>query len=188
MNPQLPRRRLAALPLLLIPLVIGGVALQLKQPPSVHRSDLPLPPPEADYYLRGAELSSMDAEGRLLYRVKAATVLHYPDQSIDLQEVSVDYLNGPWTLTAAHGRIPPGEHSLSLSGEVRMQGTLSMTGETVQLQTDHITIAFAQKQIETDARVNMSSPTIQATAQGMRTDLQGQELKLLADVRVRYEP
>lgn len=188
MNPSLPRRRLAALPLLLIPLILLGVGLQLQKRPAIESADLPRPPPEADYYLRGAELSSMGADGQLLYRVKAGTVLHYPDRSIELDEVSVDYLNGPWTLTAASGRIPPGEQTLSLSGNVFMQGTLDTTREQVELRTDRITIAFEQRTIQTDARVRMSSPTIQATATGMQTDLAGQELRLLADVEVRYEP
>ena len=179
--------RLAAIPLLLIPLILVVVATQLRKPPQDRSEDIPLPPPEADYYLRGAELSSMDENGKLIYRVHAGDVLHYPDQSISLADVSVNYLNGPWTLTAESGYLPPGEQTLQLTGDVRMHGTLR-TGDTVRLQTPSMLIAFADKRIETDAPVQMNSDEVEANATGMRTDLNGQELKLLSDVRVRYDP
>lgn len=179
--------RLAAIPLLLIPLILLVVASQLRQPAERPLQDLPQPPPEADYYLRGAELSSMDDDGQLLYRVQAAGVLHYPDQSVRLDTVEVTYLNGPWTLTADAGFLPPGEQDLQLSGNVTMRGTLR-TGEPVELRTPDILIAFEHKRIETDATVHMSSTAVEATATGLRTDLSGQELKLLNNVTVRYEP
>ncbi len=187
MNRNLPRSPLAILPLLLIPLILLVVADQLQRAPATPRAQAPQPPPEADYYLREAELSTMDAAGNLLYRVNAGNVLHYPDQSISLDQVAVDYLNGPWTLSAETGSIPAGVQTLLLSGNVKMNGTLSM-GEDVQVSTSHIKIEFAQKRIETDAIVRMNSKTIAATATGLRTDLAGREIHLLSKVKVRYEP
>ncbi|MGJ8669770.1 MAG: LPS export ABC transporter periplasmic protein LptC [Oceanococcus sp.] len=176
----------AALPLLLIPAILIGVATQVRQP-TKHIIDIPEPPPEADYYIRDAQLSSMDENGHLLYRVNAANVLHYPDQSISMKEVEVSYLNGPWTLTAASGHIPPGEESLQLSGDVHMQGTLR-SGEAVRLRTDDIRIRFADRLIDTQSTVHMNSDTVTATSTGLQTDMAGQELKLLSEVKVRYAP
>ena len=180
------RLAIAALPLLLIPIILIVVASQVRHPVKVVL-DIPAPPPEADYYLRNAQLSSMDENGQLLYRVNAANVLHYPDQSISLSEVEVSYLNGPWTLTAATGHIPPGETSLELSGDVRMQGTLR-SGEAVRLRTEDIRIRFAERLIDTQSTVQMNSDTVSATATGLQTDMAGQELKLLSEVQVRYAP
>lgn len=189
MSSRRPQARLglAAAPLLLIPAILIGVASQLKRTPGARPAALPEPPAEADYYLRDAELSSMDENGQLLYRVHAANVLHFPDQRISLDQVEVSYLDGPWTLHADAGIIPPGEQALALSGDVRMQGTLR-SGEAVRLNTDDIRIHFEQRLIQTDALVTMQSDTIQATATGLETDMAGQELRLLSDVRVRYEP
>lgn len=178
---------LAGLPLLLIPAIIVGVATQVRTPPSKPALQIPEPPPEADYYLRDAQLSSMDEQGQLLYRVNAANVLHFPDQSIRMSEVEVSYLNGPWTLTAAQGLIPPGEESLKLSGDVRMHGTLR-SGENVRLRTDDIRIRFAQRQIDTQSTVHMNSDTVTASATGLQTDMAGRELKLLSAVQVTYAP
>ncbi len=181
------RLAIAALPLLLIPAILIGVATQVRQPPQAPRQDIPEPPPEADYYLRDAQLSSMDEQGQLLYRVNAANVLHFPDQSVSLSRVEVSYLNGPWTLTAISGHIPPGEESLQLSGDVHMRGTLR-NGENVRLRTDNIRIHFAHRQIDTQSTVHMNSDTVTATATGLQTDMAGRELKLLSDVQVRYAP
>ncbi|ORE85462.1 hypothetical protein ATO7_14608 [Oceanococcus atlanticus] len=178
---------LAALPLALIPAILIGVATQVRTPGARPAAEVPKPPPEADYYIRGAQLSSMDEQGQLLYRVNAANVLHFPDDSVSMADVEVDYLNGPWTLTARSGHIPPGEESLELSGDVKMHGTLR-TGETVNLSTDSIRIRFAERLIDTESTVHMNSDSVNATATGLRTDMAGQELRLLSDVRVRYEP
>ena len=186
MKPTRSISPLAALPLLLIPLVLIVVALQLHRPP-VHRGPSVQPPPEADYYLRGAELSTLDAQGRLIYRVRAANVLHFPDDTVDLDEVEVDYLDGPWALVAERGHMLPGAVQLDLSGDVRMRGRLH-SGDEVQLETDTIRVHFEDRQIDTDAEVLVRSGQYTARARGMRTDLSGRELALLADVRVRYEP
>ena len=178
---------LAALPLALIPAILIGVATQVRTPQTRPSVEVPQPPPEADYYIRGAQLSSMDESGQLLYRVNATNVLHFPDDSVSMAEVEVDYLNGPWTLSANSGHIPPGEESLELSGDVKMHGTLR-TGQTVHLRTDSIRIRFAERLIDTESTVHMNSDSVTATATGLRTDMAGQELRLLSDVRVRYEP
>lgn len=176
----------AALPLLLIPLILLIVASQLQRPSGSGAPGVS-PPPRADYYLRGAEVSTMDENGRLLYRVNADTVLHFPDESVTLDGVEVDYIDGPWTLDARQGQIPPRQRRLVLSGDVQMQGRLR-SGQQVRLNTSEMDIAFDQRLIETNARVDMQSETIRATAVGMQTDLAGRELRLISQVKVRYEP
>lgn len=183
----LHRARIAALPLLLIPLILIGVATQLRQPPATPAFQAAAPPPEADYYLRGAEISTMGEDGALLYRVLASDVLHFPDQRIALSDVKVDYLDGPWTLLAEQGEIPADQSTLQLSGSVRMSGTLR-NGEAVRLETPDLAVQFDARIIHTEASVSMTSDNVTATARGMHTDLAGQELKLLSEVRVRYEP
>lgn len=186
LRPQ-PKLILAVAPILLIPAILFGVYSQLNHSSKAPALDLPEPPAEADYYIRDAELSSMDENGELLYRVHADDVLHFPDQSISMAKVKVSYLNGPWTLLAASGQIPPGEQTLGLSGDVQMSGTLR-NGESVQLNTDDIQIHFQERLISTQAPVLMQSDTIKASAEGLETDMAGRELKLLSKVRVRYEP
>lgn len=183
MNRSIPT---AALPLLLIPVVLLIVASQLGRPVARSVSDVQ-PPPEADYYLRDAEVSTMAADGSLLYRVTADKVLHYPDDSIGLEQVSVDYVDGPWKLNAQQGHIPPGQPSLALSGAVQMQGRLQ-SGQELHLQTESITMEFEQRRISTDRTVHMQAQNIAAQSLGMVTDLAGKELRLQSEVRVRYEP
>lgn len=177
---------LAFLPLVLIPAILIGVLLQVRQPPPTTSITVE-PPPEADYFLRGAELSTMNAAGELLYRVHAADVLHFPDNRITLSGVDVDYLDGPWTLQARSGELPPQQQTLQLEGDVNMSGHLP-SGRRVKLNTARITIAFDEQRIHTEAPLTMQSADIQASAVGMETDLAGRELVLKSRVRVRYAP
>lgn len=177
---------LAVWPLLLIPLVIGIVAMQLYRPapgPSVRVQ----PPPEADYYLRDAELRAMNEDGELMYVVRADNVLHFPDDTVALDRVRVEYLEGPWQLAADRGLMTPGAVRLDLSGAVQMRGTLQ-SQDRVHLSTPKLSVYFEERRIDTDAPVRLHSGAYAARATGMRTDMDGRELALVSDVRVEYEP
>ncbi len=178
---------IAVLPLLLIPAILAVVIWQLRDERPRPRLAEILPPPAADYYLRDAVVSTMGPNGQLLHRVRATDVLHYPDRSIRLVNVAVDYLEGPWELVAHNGYMPDDESRLDLQGDVDMQGVLR-SGEQVRVRTEAISILFRERRIETAAPLTLSSGRISAGAVGMETDLDGRELQLISAVRVTYAP
>ena len=72
-------------------------------------------PPQPGYYMRRARIVEMGPDGRPLYRVEAERLQQDPsDNSVQMNDLKLVYHSveaRDWTLTAAHGFVPPGSRS-----------------------------------------------------------------------------
>lgn len=180
--------RRAAVIAVLAALVLAGLTFfepRRVEPPA------PVATPEgSDHYLLDAVVQQYHPDGRLHYRVAAAESLHFPDDSVRLDGIQVDYpddARGPWYLTAAHGRIPPDSQNLLLTGEVTLIHR-PPAAEPVTVATPYVWLRPSENRADTEAPVVVSGPGQHVRARGMTAHFESGVLDLHRDVRVTYNP
>lgn len=147
-------------------------------------------PANSDYYMTGATVHQMDANGNLAYRMNVRESLHFPDDSVRLNDIDVHYLAGTktyWDVTADKGGVPPGERDIYLYDGVvgrhpRPEGGL------VKITTDNAWVRPDSDRIDTQAHVVAVEPGQRVEADGMEVDLKQDKLRLLNNVQVTYTP
>jgi len=147
-------------------------------------------PEDSDYYMFDADIEQMDDQGRLRYRMHAAKVLHYPDDSARMQDIRVRYHGEeptPWTLDAASGRKPAESEDIHLSGGVVVRHELPNFGPA-RLETDSVWLRHDEDVVETHDEVRANAPGRTATAAGMTVHLDDNRIILNRDVKVTYAP
>lgn len=147
-------------------------------------------PEGSNYYLLDAQVRQFNAAGEPAYRIRAASSLHFPDESARLTDIRVDYpreVDRAWTLAADEGRIPAGSRDVRLSGDV----TADYNGAGRRdwtITTPWLWIRAEQEQAETDAPIVGTAPGQRVSARGMRLRFDKESLTLRSDVDVRYQP
>lgn len=141
------------------------------------------------YYATDARLSGTGEDGRILYRVFAATVLQAPgDGSVSLRQVAIDYDPGtrnPWNLRADTGRIPPGGKLIELTGNVVAE-TRSTDAAPATIRTDYLEFDTRTEIATTDREVSIDYAGSAVRATGMRALLAQNQLELLSRVNGTY--
>jgi LPS export ABC transporter protein LptC len=137
-------------------------------------------PPQPGYYMKGARIVEMGPDGRPLYRVEAARLQQDPtDNSVQMNDLKLVYHSveaHDWTLTAAHGFVPPGSRTLDLAGNVAVVRTsrLSVDTETnIATTRERVDIEWGPRRIST---------------MGLTADLKAERLKLESSVHGRFVP
>lgn len=152
-------------------------------------------PPAVDnhlprYTLGQAKLVRYDASGQPSMRATADSIEYFDDESAVASVLKLDVLSGtktPWHLEAPTGRLAPGSPVLTLSGDVLAQGQWPDNGEAVTVQTPTLTVDSDQHQLSTDAPVIADSLTRRGTGTGMSANWERQDLRLLNNVKMRYD-
>lgn len=170
--------------------MVALLALRLYDPSRPAAPEAPEAPGDSDYYLLEAEIRQMDGAGALQYRIRAAESLHYPDDSVRLNEIDVAYVGGergPWRLTAPRGKVSPGSRDIRLEGGVALSHRRD-GGPGMRLTTDYAWIRPESERIDTEAAVAATLADQRARAAGMTVYLDSNRLRLHRDVRVVYAP
>ncbi|HEY0973135.1 MAG TPA: LPS export ABC transporter periplasmic protein LptC [Solimonas sp.] len=141
------------------------------------------------YTVEGAEWTRYDEAGNAAIRARATRIDYYDDRSAQLQQVTVDRLGdqGPWTLKAAQGEIPPNQTRMQLSPDVEIDGRLR-SGAPADLRTRHVWVDWTARTLASAEPVEMRSPNRELQAVGFESDWAGEQLRFLKDVKVRYAP
>lgn len=173
------------LPLLVVAVAIS-FSIQLEK--TMDEEERSPPPNQSDYFIRGARMSALGPHGELLYQVQAEEILHYPDRSATLTDMTLHYQGGPagvWQLKAGHGRIPPGGGKVTLEGEVIIRGTRPNRGPTL-MKMSEVELIPEQGLMVTEAPVIIAEPGSKVSAVGMQADILKDVISLSRDVQVRY--
>lgn len=147
-------------------------------------------PDNSNYYLDGATVYQLDADGGLSYRMTARQILHFTDDSAQLSDIHVHYLQGTqtyWNLQAPDGHVPAGQHAIYLYGGVVIHHP-RVSGDMVVAHTSHAWVRPRQHRIDSNAPVTATEPGQKVTGDGMLIDLKANTLNLLHNVHVNYEP
>ncbi len=174
----------------LIPLLIIGitVTLSLQLEETSEKSERSAPPERADYFIRGARLSTLGLNGKLLYQIQAEEILHYPDRSAAMTDMTLHYQGGSagiWQLHAGSGRIPPDGGKLELQGDVVIRGQRPNEGIT-QMKMSEVQLFPEKGILLTESAVSIIEPGSLITAVGMEADILRDIISLSKDVQVQY--
>lgn len=144
------------------------------------------------YYLRNADISIMDDDGRMLYRISARAVEERPAENRTvLSDVAIVYsplAEVPWEIRADSGEIPDAQRYLDLSGSVELATTEASTGETTLIQAPRIRLAPDDYLATTDSDVSVSLGPERLEAVGMIADLKADYLELESSVHGLFNP
>lgn len=178
---------LLALPALAIVAIVVGVTTQWQStPPPAPQSAL-AQSQEADYFVHDAQIRRYDATGQMVHSLTAAVLDHFPDNSAQLETVTVTRMPGPWRLRAERGEALQGLNELILAGNVVVQ-TLVQDTVPARLHTDALTVNITERTLASLSPIRMESPKTTATANRMRASLDNQNVELIGAVRVAHKP
>ncbi len=138
-------------------------------------------PAQAGYYLKQATVTESDPSGAPRFKLAADQINQNPkDNSIDLQQVRLDYQSAPdalWLLTAERGHLIAGSRVIDFSGNVHVkpqepsENKIELRTETLSVDTEH-NIATAP------GKVNFEMDREYLNAFGLKYDLKRQTLQL----------
>ncbi len=153
------------------------------------------------YYVRDARLTGSGTDGRILYRVSAASAeQQLADGTITMQEVAVDYdpaAQVPWKLRADRGQIPPDRNIIELAGDVTATTTVGPAAAGVRgrssaapllIRTDYLELDPEAYIARTERMVAVERDRDTLRARGMRVYLKQDRLQFNAEVRGRFLP
>jgi LPS export ABC transporter protein LptC len=151
----------------------------------------PTEPPPLGYYMKGARIVETGEDGLPLYRVEAQHMQQDPaDDSVHMDDLTLVYhtvADLDWTLTAAHGSVPPGSRTLDLVGNVVIVGRPQAESENdAVIRTSRLSVDTQTHIARTRERVDIEWGTRRLSTIGMTADLKGEQLKLESGVHGRF--
>ncbi len=156
----------------------------------VLRSDRPVDPLHRGFYLVNARILGTGPAGELLYEIEAEHAEQRADNSIDFENVRLDYTpesDVPWTVVADTAQIDDQERRVRLSGHVRAVSNRPDSPET-EIRTDYLELDPDAFTAETEERVQIRIGERSLTATGMLASLNDDRLELKSNVSGKFFP
>jgi lipopolysaccharide export system protein LptC len=148
--------------------------------------------PEPGYYLIGASLVGLDAEGHQLYTLRAERIEQTPqDGSVSMQQVTVDYAadaQTPWTVEAQTGHISPNGDLIDLAGDVHLARAGASGADRLEIDTATLQLAVRERVARTADEISLSQGADTMSAIGLEADLSSERLRLESRVRAHFRP
>lgn len=182
------RNALAFVTLLIAALGSWYLAEYLREPPPEAE---PRDAPEENFYLRSARILGTDAEGGLLYEIRAEYAEQQPNKTIDFRNVQIRYSTDasvPWALDADSATIEGDQERVILSGHVRVVSEAGLEGQETEIRTPYLEFDPQDFRAETDSRVQIRVGARSLTATGMLALLQEDRLQLKSNVSGKFVP
>lgn len=146
---------------------------------------------EPRYVLRGAQWRSFDAQGALRFEGRASSIDYFDDESAQMRDFDVRVLGQggtPWTAAAPEAFAPPGSRDrMQLRGGVEGHGRWP-DGEALTFRTPELWVDSQAETLQTDAPVEVESPSRRGSAVGLAVSGPDQRMALLKNVEMRYAP
>lgn len=143
------------------------------------------------YTVKDGRWIRYNVRGEPEFVVSAQSIEYYDDESARLATIEMHSLGGassPWRLSAPEGYAPPqSQHRLQLKGGVEAMGHWP-EGEPLNFTTQYLWIDEKNRNLFTDAAVEIRGRSRSATADGLRADWVGQSVELLGHTKMRYAP
>lgn len=148
-------------------------------------------PAQPGYYLKDAVVTETDATGAARFKLRAQQINQNPsDESIDLQQVKLDYRSDPeslWLLTANRGHLVGGSRVINFTGNVNIQpqapseNRIELQTETLSMDTEHNIASAPGKVI-----FKMDQQVLNAV--GLKYNLKQQKLQLESGLHGQFKP
>jgi lipopolysaccharide export system protein LptC len=146
---------------------------------------------DPDVYVEGFSAVRMDPDGSKRYELKGKRLVHYPDDnSTELEAPRLVYFNYAYaqvTVKADMAQIAHGGDDVYFSGNVQV--VRSAFGENPELGvlTAYLHVMPEQELARTDKVVTLMEGNSTASSVGLEFDNKTQQLRLLSQVKARYE-
>lgn len=151
-----------------------------------------------DFTAIGLETRVFESDGRLAQQIKADKMAHF--SALNLTELNNPlYINflaedrvntaetgAVWEVSALSGRFYEGQR-LELENNVVILNR-SNVGYVEQITTDFITIDLPSRTMFTDSPVTIQGRLFTVSGNGMRVDLEAQQMELIHHVETLYYP
>ena len=146
----------------------------------------------SDYVLYDFELVALDEQGQERMTLRAPQLARQPgDESLDIQTplfLLPDGNGHHWQLSAQTGWVRADGKELILREDVLGRSPEQGTMPDTRISTQTLTVLPDQNLARTDVAVRLSQPGLVQTGVGMELDTATRNLRLLSQVKTRYEP
>lgn len=143
----------------------------------------------SDYYMSEFRSRKYDVNGQIEYTVTGDTLAHYPhnDRSeITAPRVELHREDAQWQIESNSGLFDTNPDLFTLNGNVIVKRQAEAT-DPLTIRTNSLTVATESNEVSTDAKIEISAPTWQVQAVGLKSAIDQGKLILLSDVIGRYE-
>ncbi|NND90401.1 MAG: LPS export ABC transporter periplasmic protein LptC [Granulosicoccus sp.] len=143
----------------------------------------------SDYYLAQFRSRKFGPGGQIEYTVEGETLAHYPhnDRSeITAPRVELLREDTHWQIQSDTGQFDPDPDLFTLSGDVIVK-RVALSGAPVTIRTSTLSIATESNEVSTDAAIELSAPTWQLQAIGLKSAIDDGKLSLLSNVIGHYQ-
>jgi lipopolysaccharide export system protein LptC len=145
-----------------------------------------------DYSMSGFRLTEMDVTGRPSHVLIAETLYHYPDRAESTLTAPVLHFfeeNRPaWEITAKQGTVSDLERTVLLEGDVLVRYSADRPERDFEVRTKELYVWPDERRAETEMAVRIIQQSGITDSVGMQADLEERRMRLLSQVRGRYDP
>lgn len=177
---------------LLLPLLILVVVVvdRVEEPEAfVIEETINMRETRSDYYMAEFRSRKYDSNGQIEYTVEGETLAHYPqsDRSeITAPRVELHREGAQWQIESNSGQFDTNPDLFTLQGNVIVKRQAA-SSDPLTIRTSSLTVATESNEVSTEARIEISAPTWQLQATGLKSAIDQGKLTLLSDVIGRYE-
>lgn len=143
------------------------------------------------YYLEDARILGTDADGSLLYEIRAERAEQQADSRIRFSSVLIDYTpdsDVPWSIRADSAILSPIENKVFLEGNVRARSDEGFSGDATEVRTTSLTFDPENHVAQTDARIQIQVGDRSLTGIGMLASLKENRVEIRSNVSGRFIP
>ncbi len=146
---------------------------------------------EPDYTMDNFVITAMDSAGKPAHRLQASRMVHYADDgSSEFTRPDITLYQedaAPWEMHAERGWMSKDHKRILLQDEVLIENPAAAPSEVWHLKTRDLTLLPDEDYAETAAPVTITGRTSVTSGVGMQVFIKQGRLKLLSQVRGRYE-
>jgi lipopolysaccharide export system protein LptC len=140
-----------------------------------------------DSFVTDMELHVMDRSGRLQYRLRSASMVHYPDEErIDLEHpvIDVNQQHGSvWHITADQGQSTDSGDRVWLRGTVDIRRPAGPSVSPLHIRTSDMLVQPKVSLAETDRPARITGENYRIDTTGLKADFRKKQLELRSRVR-----
>jgi lipopolysaccharide export system protein LptC len=146
---------------------------------------------DPDFYIEGFSAVKMNPDGTRRYSLAAKRMVHYPDDNSTQLElprlVYFDYERSPVTIRSETAEVEHGGDDVYFRDDVQIIRSAYAANAEIGVFTSFLHVIPDKDLAKTDKPVRMVEGSSTATSVGLEFNNATREIKLLSDVKARYE-
>lgn len=146
---------------------------------------------DPDFFVEGFSAMKMNPDGTRRYALSARRMVHYPDDNSTQLElprlVYFDYQHAPVTVRSDTAEVARGGKDVFFSGNVQVVRSAYAANAELGVFTAYLHVLPDEDLAKTDKPVRMVEGNSTASSVGLEFDNRARHIRLLSEVKVRYE-